>query len=84
MQLGVIHNLQVSEEETDLGVTIDSKLTFDAHISNKINKATQMTRIIRRTFQFIDINTFLPLWFDHILTMQILFGTETKKNTYRQ
>ena len=61
MQLeGVIPNLQVLEEETDLGVTIDSKLTFDAHISNKINKATQMTRIIRRTFQFLDMDTFLP------------------------
>ena len=59
---GVIHNLQVSEEETDLGVTIDSKLTFDAHISNKINKVTKMIRIIRRTYQIIDMDTFLPLY----------------------
>ena len=63
MQLeGVLHNLQVSAEETGLGVTIDSKLTFDTHISNKINKATQMTRIIRRTFQFLDMDTFSPVY----------------------
>ena len=42
-----------TEEEKDLGVTFDSKLTFDAHISGKVNRATKMTMVIRRALQFV-------------------------------
>ena len=49
-------------KQKDLGVTFASKLTFDQHISQVVNKATKMTNIIRKTFQFPDTHTFLPLY----------------------
>ena len=50
------------EEEKDLGVTFDKKLSFDNHIANAINKANQMIGIIRRTFTFLDENIFMRLY----------------------
>ncbi len=45
---GEVHTLRRVEEETDLGVTIDSKLSFEHHISDKINKANKMAGLICR------------------------------------
>jgi len=42
----------------DLGVTVDSELTFKEHIYDKINKAYQMLGIINRNFKNLDT---LPL-----------------------
>ena len=56
------HQLEKSMAEKDLGVTIDDKLTFDEHIQAKIGKARQMWGMIRRTFKYIDHETF-PLLF---------------------
>ena len=47
----VKHSLATTDKQTDLGVIIDSKLSFDDHINQVVNKATKMTKIIRRTFQ---------------------------------
>ena len=47
-----------THDKKDLGVTFDSKLTFDEHLSQVVNKATKVTKIIRRTFQ----TYFLPLY----------------------
>ena len=38
--------LQKFVEEKDIGVIIDDHLTFDSHISAKINKATSMFGLI--------------------------------------
>ena len=38
---------------------IDSKLSFAVHINQGVNKATEMTKIIRRTFQLLDTLTCL-------------------------
>ena len=46
----------------DLGVIIDRDLSFDLHISEKVNKAFQMLGIINRNFADIDENTFLLLY----------------------
>jgi hypothetical protein len=46
----------------DLGVVIDSELSFDIHISEKVNKAFQMLGIINRNFSDIDEFTFLLLY----------------------
>ena len=51
--------IDTHDKQKDLGVTFDSKLTFDQHISQVVNKST---KIIRRTFQFLDKHTFLPLY----------------------
>jgi hypothetical protein len=40
-------------EEKDIGVVIDSDLTFEKHINEKVNKANQMFATLRRTFQQI-------------------------------
>ena len=48
--------------EKDLGVTIDSELTFHEHITNKVNKANSLVGIIRRCFSFLDIETFMKLY----------------------
>ena len=58
----VTKTIDTHDKQKDLGVTFDSKLTFDEHISQVVNKATKMTKIIRRTFQFLDKHTFLPLY----------------------
>ena len=50
------------ENEKDLGVTFDCKLTFDAHVQNVIKKANRILGIIRRTFTFMDVDTFLRLY----------------------
>jgi hypothetical protein len=58
----VIEKLNECEEEKDLGVTFDAHLSFDPHINRVVNKANQMIGIIRRTFSFLDKNTFLKLY----------------------
>ena len=58
----VIQTIDTHDKQKDPGITFDSKLTFDQHISQVVNKATKMTKIIRRTFQFLDKHTFLPLY----------------------
>ena len=58
----VKHSLATTDKQTDLGVIIDSKLSLDDYMNQVVNKATKMTKIIRRTFQFPDTHTFLPLY----------------------
>jgi hypothetical protein len=48
--------------EVVLGVIIDDKLKFEAHIQTKINKANQIMGIIRRTFKHLDCKMFVPLF----------------------
>jgi len=56
------HNLCKSEFERDLGVIVDDELTFKEHITSKISKARQVWGMIRRSFVFIDCNTFSLLF----------------------
>ena len=46
----------------DLGVTSDNLLKFDVHIQNAVSKANRMIGILRRTFTFLDKDTFLQLY----------------------
>ena len=54
--------LEVIREEKDIGVYIDHNLSFDKHISAISNKANSMFAVLRRSFQFIDKETFVPLY----------------------
>ena len=54
--------IQKVEEEKDIGVTIDSHLTFEKHISEKIAKADSMANLIRRTFDYLNADIFVPLY----------------------
>ena len=40
----VKHSLATTDKQTDLGVIIDSKLSFDDHINQVVNKATKMKK----------------------------------------
>lgn len=54
--------LDSTTQEKDIGVIIDDKLTFDAHINAKINKANSVLGTIRRTFDYIDCDNFKHLY----------------------
>ena len=54
--------LQYTEDEKDIGVTIDPKLTFEKHMNDKVNKANSVMGVIRRTYEFLDEYTFLQLY----------------------
>ena len=43
-----------SEAENDIGVIIDSNLTFDKHISAKISKANSIIGLMNRSFEYKD------------------------------
>ena len=42
------HPVTSTLEEKDLGLMVDRKLTFETHISAKVNKANQMMGMVRR------------------------------------
>ena len=48
------HPLKKVESEKDLGVTVDDKLNFKLHISQKIAKANSMIYLIKHYFKFLD------------------------------
>jgi ribonuclease P/MRP protein subunit RPP40 len=50
------------DQETDLGITVDSKLSFDQHVQVKVNKANSITCLIRRTFGHLDEENVLMLY----------------------
>ena len=47
---------------SDLGVTVDSELSFSTHIYDKINKAYQILGIVNRNFNNLDNKSFLLLY----------------------
>jgi len=59
------HDLEVmdkSKAEKDVGVTIDENLSFEKHMTDKINKANSVLGAIRRSFQYLDNKTFKLLY----------------------
>ena len=56
------HPLEYTDTEKDLGVIIDNKLTFDDHIQSKINTANRIMGLIRRSFTFLDSDSFKKLF----------------------
>ena len=56
------HAIEKVANEKDLGVIIDSKLTFRDHIASKINLANRTLGLIFRTFTFLDTEMFLTLY----------------------
>ena len=49
-------------EEKDLGITIDSELKFREHISRKVRIANGIVGQIRRSFSFLDCETFRRIY----------------------
>lgn len=56
-----IHPTKVDTEK-DIGVTFDTKLTFEKHISEKINKANSILGLITHTFEYKDESTIITLY----------------------
>ena len=54
--------LERANDEKDIRVHIDHELSFDKHISEKVNKANSMFALLRRTFQYLDAESFIPLY----------------------
>jgi len=46
----------------DLGILFDTRLNFKDHIQEKINKAYNMIRLLKRNFIHVDCNTFILLY----------------------
>ena len=57
-----IHVIEKVANGKDLGVIIDSKLTFRDHITSKVNLANRNLGIIFRIFTFLDTEFFLTLY----------------------
>jgi len=51
-----------AEEEKDLGVIVDSKISFKKHINEKCKKARQLTMLIRRSFEYLSPEVFRKLY----------------------
>ena len=49
-------------EEKDLGIIIDTDLTFDVHVSEMIKKANNMLGLIRRSFCCLNADILLQLY----------------------
>ena len=49
-------------DEKDLGVTIDGELTFEEHIARKIRIANGIVGQIRRSFSYLDCETFRRIY----------------------
>ena len=54
--------VEFKDHEKDIGVVIDNKLSFEKHISEKVNKANSIMGVIRRTFECLDQKTFKLLY----------------------
>ena len=56
------HVIEQVDSMKDIGVTIDSNLTFNEHINIKFYTANKILAIIRRSYRFLNCETFLPLY----------------------
>ena len=59
---GIRKDLEVREEEKDLGVTFDPTLKFSKHVGVIANKANRIVGLIKRTFDHMDEEIFRPLY----------------------
>ena len=70
-------------EEKDLGVIMDSELTFAEHITEKVNKANSLVGIIRRSFSNLDPDTFVKIFVafvrPHLEYGQVIWSPHLRK-----
>ena len=57
-----VHELRYTGEKKIIGVIVDSKLEFDKHIYQQINKASSIMAVIRRSFITLNVINFTPLY----------------------
>ena len=70
-------------DEKDLGVTIDSQLTFEDHIACKVRIANSMVGLIRRSFSYLSCYLFRKLYLafvrPHLEYAQAVWAPHSKK-----
>ena len=54
--------LEQSDGEKDIGVLVDETISFSMHIQNQINKANSIMGLIRRTYTYLDEQSFKYLF----------------------
>ena len=59
---GELIRLQRTDEEKDLGVMVDSKLSFDSHISSAVSRGNRIAGVIRRSFTHLPPAVFNKLF----------------------
>ena len=77
--------LESVREEKDLGVIIDSKLSFDSHIFAKVKKANSIIAVFKTTFIKMTIPVFLNVYKglirSHLEFCNQVWYPRLKKNT---
>jgi len=58
----MIIDLERCNKVRDLGLMLDSKLSFSDHITEKVNKAYSILGIIKQNFQHVDKDAFVLLY----------------------
>ena len=58
--------LEHVDEEKDLGIIVDSELTFAEHISRKVRVANGLVGQIRRSFQYLDCDAFRLIYISFV------------------
>ena len=71
-----VHQIEQVQEIKDIGVTVDSLLSFQQHIYRNIDTANKIIGIIRRSYKYLDTEMFIPLYkylirshFDYAVTV---------------
>jgi hypothetical protein len=54
--------LEQYDGEKDIGVLVDENLSFNKHIQNQVNKANSIMGLIRRTYTYLDEQSFKYLF----------------------
>ena len=58
----VKHDMTHIGEIKDIGVVVDNSLKFEKHINAKIETTNKILGIIRRTYMFLNMEIFIPLY----------------------
>jgi hypothetical protein len=64
--------LEQYDGEKDIGVLVDENLSFNKHIQNQVNKANSIMGLIRRTYTYLDEQSFKYLFQGGILIAMYL------------
>ena len=54
--------MEITDAVNDIGVTIVSKLNFEDHIIEKVNKAYSIYGVIQRSFEYLGKDTLSSHW----------------------
>ena len=63
------NELEYVEKVKDLGVWVDTDLSFNHHITSKVNKANSVMGTIRRAFKYLDHETFKNIFCAQVRTI---------------